>query len=117
VLLLEAGDTDDVPSVTEAARWFENLGSERDWKFVAQPNPHLKGRSMPLSMGKVLVRPSAILSRRAGGPRQISVHGIYAAMADDVRCRRDTVAKVENQTTPKISRKLILSCLHGCNPP
>ena len=54
VLLLEAGDTDDVPSVTEAARWFENLGSESDWKFVAQPNPHLKGRSMPLSMGKVL---------------------------------------------------------------
>src|SRR5258708_6967162 len=42
VLLLEAGDTDDVPSVTEAARWFANLGSERDWKFVAQPNPHLK---------------------------------------------------------------------------
>jgi len=42
VLLLEAGDADDVPSVTEAARWFENLGSERDWKFVAQPNPHLK---------------------------------------------------------------------------
>ena len=54
VLLLEAGGGDEVPSVTEAARWFENLGSERDWKFVAQPNPHLKGRSMPLSMGKVL---------------------------------------------------------------
>ncbi|HWO37344.1 MAG TPA: GMC family oxidoreductase N-terminal domain-containing protein, partial [Candidatus Acidoferrum sp.] len=53
VLLLEAGDTDDVPSVTEAARWFENLGSERDWKFAAQPNPHLKGRSIPLEMGKV----------------------------------------------------------------
>jgi choline dehydrogenase len=54
VLLLEAGGSDEVPSVTEAARWFENLGSERDWKFVDQPNPHLKGRSMPLSMGKVL---------------------------------------------------------------
>ncbi|MCU1259182.1 MAG: oxidoreductase [Bryobacterales bacterium] len=54
VLLLEAGGCDEVPSVTEAARWFENLGSERDWKFVGQPNPHLKGRSMPLSMGKVL---------------------------------------------------------------
>jgi choline dehydrogenase len=52
VLLLEAGGSDEVPSVTEAARWFENLGSERDWKFVDQPNPHLKGRSMPLSMGK-----------------------------------------------------------------
>src|SRR5882757_8176279 len=45
VLLLEAGGSDDVPSVTEAARWFENLGSERDWNFVAQPNPQLKGRS------------------------------------------------------------------------
>src|SRR3979490_2977545 len=54
VLLLEAGGSDDVPSVTEAGRWFENLGPERDWNFLAQPNPHLKGRSMPLGMGKVL---------------------------------------------------------------
>src|SRR5260370_34105885 len=54
VLLLEAGGSDDVPSVTEAARWFENLGSERGWQLLAQPNPHLKGRSMPLNMGKVL---------------------------------------------------------------
>lgn len=30
VLLLEAGGDDDVPSVTQANRWFENLGSERD---------------------------------------------------------------------------------------
>ena len=54
VLLLEAGGSDEVPSVTEAARWVENLGTERDWKFVGQPNPNLNGRSMPLSMGKVL---------------------------------------------------------------
>jgi choline dehydrogenase-like flavoprotein len=60
VLLLEAGGSDEVPSVTEAARWFENLGSERDWKFVDQPNPHLKGRSMPLGMGKVLGGGSSI---------------------------------------------------------
>jgi choline dehydrogenase len=60
VLLLEAGGSDDVPSVTEAARWFENLGSERDWNFVGQPNPHLKGRPMPLSMGKVLGGGSSI---------------------------------------------------------
>jgi choline dehydrogenase len=60
VLLLEAGGSDDVPSVTEADRWFENLGTERDWKFVAQPNPHLKGRSMPLNMGKVLGGGSSI---------------------------------------------------------
>ncbi len=60
VLLLEAGGSDDVPSVTESARWFENLGSERDWNFVAQPNPHLKGRSIPLNMGKVLGGGSSI---------------------------------------------------------
>src|SRR5258706_5060035 len=60
VLLLEAGGSDEVPSVTEAARWVENLGTERDWKFVGQPNLHLKGRSMPLSMGKVLGGGSSI---------------------------------------------------------
>src|ERR1700704_439981 len=60
VLLLEAGGSDEVPSVTEAARWFENLGSERDWNFVAQPNPPLKGRSIPLNMGKVLGGGSSI---------------------------------------------------------
>src|SRR5882762_6377422 len=42
------------------ARWFENLGTERDWNFVAQPNPHLKGRSMLLNMGKVLGGGSSI---------------------------------------------------------
>jgi choline dehydrogenase len=54
VLLLEAGGTDDVPSVIEASQSVLNLGSERDWGFRAQPNPHLNGRSIPMSMGKVL---------------------------------------------------------------
>src|SRR6201985_3260376 len=60
VLLVEAGGSDEAPSVTEAARWVENLGTERDWKFMGQPNPHLKGRSIPLSMGKVLGGGSSI---------------------------------------------------------
>jgi len=60
VLLLEAGGDDDVPSVTESLRWFENLGSERDWKFVAEPNPCLNGRAIPLPMGKVLGGGSSI---------------------------------------------------------
>src|SRR4030081_3623276 len=60
VLLLEAGGGDDMPSVTESIRWFENLGTERDWNFVAQSNPHLKGRSIPLNMGKVLGGGSSI---------------------------------------------------------
>jgi choline dehydrogenase len=70
VLLLEAGGSDEVPGVTEAARWFENLGSERDWKVVDQPNPHLKGRSIPLEMGKVLGGRSSInLMGWARGPK------------------------------------------------
>src|ERR1700747_3424264 len=54
VLLLEAGGPDDVPKVMRPEQWPANLGSERDWNFAAQPNPHLNGRSIPYSMGKVL---------------------------------------------------------------
>jgi choline dehydrogenase len=60
VLLLEAGGDDDVPSVMEPDQWPTNLGSERDWNFQAQPNPHLNGRSIPLDMGKVLGGGSSI---------------------------------------------------------
>jgi purine nucleoside permease len=52
VLLLEAGGTDDVPNVMEAIQWSTNLGSERDWAFVDQPNPRLNGRSIPLKYGQ-----------------------------------------------------------------
>jgi choline dehydrogenase len=60
VLLLEAGGSDDVPSVIEAGQWPANLGSDRDWAFQAQPNPHLNGRSIPMNMGKVLGGGSSI---------------------------------------------------------
>src|ERR1700694_439480 len=60
VLRLEAGGQDDVPSVTRAEQWPLNLGGERDWNFAAQPNPHVNGRSIPLSMGKVLGGGSSI---------------------------------------------------------
>jgi choline dehydrogenase len=60
VLLLEAGGNDDVPSVMEPGQWPLNLGSDRDWAFQAQPNPHLNGRSIPMNMGKVLGGGSSI---------------------------------------------------------
>ncbi len=60
VLLIEAGGTDEVPEVMTPAQWPLNLGSERDWAFVAQPNAHLNGRSIPLNMGKVLGGGSSI---------------------------------------------------------
>jgi len=60
VLLLEAGGSDDVPSIMEAGQWPSNLGSVRDWAFQAQPDPHLNGRSIPMNMGKVLGGGSSI---------------------------------------------------------
>ena len=60
VLLLEAGGDDDVPAVINTGQWPLNLGSERDWSFIDQPNAHLNGRSIPLSMGKALGGGSSI---------------------------------------------------------
>lgn len=60
VLLIEAGGDDTAPGVTEARLWPTNLGSERDWSFRALPNRHVNGRSLPMSMGKVLGGGSAI---------------------------------------------------------
>lgn len=60
VLLIEAGGSDEVPEVATPGQWPLNLGSERDWGFVAQPNPHVNGRAISLSMGKVLGGGSSI---------------------------------------------------------
>jgi len=60
VLLIEAGGSDEVPTVMEPAAWPGNLGSATDWGFVAEPNPHLNGRALPMSMGKVLGGGSSI---------------------------------------------------------
>lgn len=60
VLLIEAGGSDAVPEVEMAAAWPLNLGSTRDWGFQALPNPHLRGRAIPMSMGKVLGGGSSI---------------------------------------------------------
>ena len=60
VLLVEAGGEDNVPSVNEPGQWFENLGSERDWNFRAEPSSFLNGRTIPMNMGKVLGGGSSI---------------------------------------------------------
>src|SRR3981081_639263 len=53
VLLLEAGGSDDMPSVMEAGQWPLNIGSERDWAFMGPYNPPLNGRSRQLDVGTV----------------------------------------------------------------
>src|SRR5260370_8621863 len=52
VLLLEAGGSDDMPSVTDAGQWPLKLGTERDRPVVAPPNPPPHRRSIPLNTGK-----------------------------------------------------------------
>lgn len=60
VLLIEAGGDDSHPTITDPALWPLNLGSERDWAFESEPNPHLNGRRLPLNMGKTLGGGSSI---------------------------------------------------------
>jgi choline dehydrogenase len=60
VLMLEAGGSDDLPSVSDPIQWHANLKTDRDWGFEAVANPRLNGRRLPLSMGRVLGGGSSI---------------------------------------------------------
>ena len=104
VLLIEAGGSDEVAAVLEPGLWPTNLGSERDWNFVAEPNPHLNGRSLPMSMGKGLGGGSSInVMVWARGHR--SDWDYFAKEAGDERwgyqAALDTYRRIENwQGTP-----------------
>jgi choline dehydrogenase len=121
VLLIEAGGWDDVPAVEDAARWLENLGSERDWAFPTRANPHLNGRALLCSMGKVLGGSSSInvmawsrghkndwegFAEAAGDPawNYNSVLGIYRRIEDwqgePDATRRGSGGEVFVQPTP-----------------
>lgn len=54
ILLIEAGENDEAESVLNPALWPTNLGTDRDWGFEAEPNPHLDGRALSMAMGKGL---------------------------------------------------------------
>jgi choline dehydrogenase len=60
VLLLEAGGSDETDLVMNPNHWVRALGSEVDWRFLAEPNPNLNGRAIAYSMGKVLGGGSSI---------------------------------------------------------
>ena len=93
VLLLEAGGSDEVDSVIEPAKWPLNLGSERDWGFMAEPNAHLNGRSIPMNMGKVLGGGSSInVMLWARGHRSDWNH--FAAEAGDDEWNYESVLKI-----------------------
>jgi choline dehydrogenase len=93
VLLIEAGGDDDAPEVMEAGKWPMNLGSERDWSFRAESNPHLNGRSIPLSMGKALGGGSSINTMTwARGHR--NDWDFFASEAGDRRWTYETVLEI-----------------------
>jgi choline dehydrogenase len=93
VLLVEAGGTDNVPSVMDPAQWPANIGSERDWKFHAEPNPNLNGRAIPMSMGKVLGGGSSInVMVWARGHR--SDWDFFAAESDDPAWGYESVLEI-----------------------
>jgi len=54
VLLIEAGGTDALPEVINPSVWFTNVGGPLDWNFQAVPSSDVAGRSVPISMGRVL---------------------------------------------------------------
>jgi choline dehydrogenase len=93
VLLIEAGGSDNVPSVMDPGQWPANLGSERDWGFQAESNPHLNGRSIPMSMGKVLGGGSSInVMVWARGHR--SDWDFFASEAGDAAWGYDSVLEI-----------------------
>jgi choline dehydrogenase len=60
LLLIEVDNAYSGPEVVEPAQWPMNLGTDRDWAFEGQPNPHLNDCRLSLSMGKWLVGGSSI---------------------------------------------------------
>ena len=93
VLLLEAGGEDDLPSVTDPELWADNLHGERDWGFRAEPNPELNGRSLSMSMGKVLGGGSSINAQLWARGHKTD-WDLFASEADDPGWNHDSVSAV-----------------------
>lgn len=60
VLVIEAGDTDQIDAVLNPLMWGSNIRSERDWGYSAEPSNHVNDRSLILPMGKVVGGGSSI---------------------------------------------------------
>lgn len=60
VLLVESGGDDEDERVRDPDLWPANLGSERTWDHVTEPNPHLNGRRLACATGRKLGGGSAV---------------------------------------------------------
>ena len=67
VLLIEAGGSDDVPTVSEPGQWHLNLGSVRDWGAQAglrmSPEPGAPPRQRQMSVHVIVVSDGSITSQ------------------------------------------------------
>jgi choline dehydrogenase len=110
VLLLEAGGSDQVPSVFTPGVWFTNLGTALDWQDVAEPTPYLNGRAMPMDTGRVLGGGSSINACNYSRGHRNDFEFWAAATGDDAWNYESTLAvyrRLENWqgTTPDPVRR------------
>ena len=99
VLLLEAGGPDDKPEIHTPNAWLSLLGTDVDWSYSTEADPHLNGRKDVWPRGKVLGGSSSInamvymrghrRSRQAHGqtpPGQAQDSGAVKEPPDVARC-------------------------------
>jgi choline dehydrogenase len=60
VLLLEAGQDDSDPRISDPRRWTELPGTELDWAYVTEPQEHAVGRRIRWPRGRVVGGSSSI---------------------------------------------------------
>jgi choline dehydrogenase len=60
VLLLEAGNPATKPEIQTPVAWTSLLGTEVDWAYWTEPEPHLNGRKIFHPRGKVVGGSSSI---------------------------------------------------------
>ncbi|WP_164738251.1 GMC family oxidoreductase [Frigidibacter oleivorans] len=60
VLLIEAGGSDNHPSILNPSVWFTNVGTERAWNFHSVAQPGTNGRNVALPMGRAIGGGSSI---------------------------------------------------------
>lgn len=96
VLLIEAGGDDDGSSVSTPSLWPTNLGTARDWGFIANASPHLDGRAMLLSMGKGLGGGSSV-NAMVWARGHASDWNFFAEETKDSAWNYDAVLKIYRQ--------------------
>jgi choline dehydrogenase len=93
ILVLEAGGDDCSNLIGDPNRWPQTLGTELDWKFVAEPSARLDGRAISYNMGKVLGGGSSInVSTWSRGHR--SDWDYFAAEAKEPAWSYDSVSQL-----------------------